>query len=138
MDMKSINDFYLGQTAELTHCYSEDEVSRFAEISGDRNPIHLDTEYAKKTRFGKKLVHGFLTGSLISAVLGNVCPGEGSVYMNQNMNFLRPVFIGDTITAKVVVTAIDKEKKQLTLTTNCINQNGKIVIEGSALMYYPY
>ena len=136
--MKSINDFYLGQTAELTHCYSEEEVNQFAEISGDHNPVHLDAEYAKNTRFGKKLVHGFLSGSLISAVLGNVCPGEGSIYMNQNMAFLRPVFIGDTITAKVVVTAIDKEKKQMTLTTTCINQNGKTVIDGSALMYYPY
>lgn len=136
--MKSINDFYLGQTAKLTHCYSEEEVNQFAEISGDHNPVHLDAEYAKNTRFGKKLVHGFLSGSLISAVLGNVCPGEGSIYMNQNMDFLRPVFIGDTITAKVVVTAIDKEKKQMLLTTTCINQNGKTVIDGSALMYYPY
>lgn len=136
--MKSINDFYLGQTAELTHCYSEEEVNRFAEISGDHNPVHLDAEYAKNTRFGKKLVHGFLSGSLISAVLGNVCPGEGSIYMNQNMDFLRPVFIGDTITAKVVVTSIDKGKKQMTLTTTCTNQNGKTVIDGSALMYYPY
>lgn len=136
--MNTFNDFYLGQTAELTRSYSEKDVKLFADISGDRNPIHLNSEYAKNTRFGKRIVHGFLSGSLISAVLGNICPGEGSVYMNQNMNFLRPVFIGDTITAKVIVSAIDKEKKQMTLTTTCINQNGKIVIDGSALMYYPY
>lgn len=136
--MNSFNDFYLGQTAELTRCYSEKDVEQFADISGDRNPIHLDAEYAKNTRFGKRIVHGFLSGSLISAVLGNICPGEGSVYMNQTMNFLRPVFIGDKITAKVVVTSIDPEKKQLSLETTCSNQNGRIVIEGSALMYFPY
>lgn len=136
--MNTFNDFYLGQTAELTRCYSEKDVGQFADISGDRNPIHLNAEYAKNTRFGKRIVHGFLSGSLISAVLGNICPGEGSVYMNQTMNFLRPVFIGDEITAKVVVTGLDPENKQLTLETTCSNQNGKIVIEGSALMYFPY
>lgn len=136
--MNTFNDFFLGQTAELARSYSEQDVEQFADISGDRNPIHLNAEYAKNTRFGKRIVHGFLSGSLISAVLGNICPGEGSVYMNQTMNFLRPVFIGDEITAKVVVTGIDSEKKQLTLETTCTNQNGKTVIEGSALMYFPY
>lgn len=136
--MNRFNDFYMGQTAELTRSYSEKDVAQFADISGDRNPIHLNAEYAKNTRFGKRIVHGFLSGSLISAVLGNICPGEGSVYMSQTMNFLRPVFIGDEITAKVVVTGLDPEKKQLTLETTCSNQNGKIVIEGSALMYFPY
>lgn len=136
--MKSIDGFYLGQEAELTHCYSEEEVCRFADISGDRNPVHLDAEYAKQTRFGSRLVHGFLSGSLISAVLGTVLPGEGSIYMSQKMDFLRPVFIGDTITAKVIVTEIDQAKKQIVLKTTCTNQYGKIVIDGSALMYYPY
>lgn len=136
--MKSIKAFHIGQTAELTHLYSENEVNVFGEISGDHNPIHLDLEYAKNSIFGKKIVYGFLSGSLISAVLGNVLPGEGSIYMSQTMNFLRPVFIGDEITAKVVITNIDEEKKRILLDTVCTNQNGKNVIEGSALMYYPY
>ena len=136
--MKSIKDFYVGQTAELTHQYSENDVNLFADISGDHNPIHLDAEYAKDSIFGKKIVFGFLSGSLISAVLGNVLPGEGSIYMNQTLSFLRPVFIGDTITAKVVITEINEEKKRISLDTMCTNQNGKTVIEGSALMYYPY
>lgn len=136
--MKSINDFYVGQTAELTHQYSENDVNMFADISGDHNPIHLDAEYAKESIFGKKIVFGFLSGSLISAVLGNVLPGEGSIYMNQTLSFLRPVYIGDTITAKVVITEINEEKKRISLDTVCTNQNGKTVIEGSALMYYPY
>lgn len=136
--MKSIKNYYIGQTAELTHKYSENEVNMFAEISGDHNPIHLDTEYAKDSIFGKKIVFGFLSGSLISAVLGNVLPGEGSIYMNQTLSFLRPVFIGDIITAKVVISEINEEKKRILLDTVCTNQNGKIVIEGTALMYYPY
>lgn len=136
--MKSIKDFYVGQTAELTHQYSENDVNMFADISGDHNPIHLDAEYAKDSIFGKKIVFGFLSGSLISAVLGNVLPGEGSIYMNQTLSFLRPVFIGDTITAKVVISEINEEKKRILLDTVCTNQNGKTVIEGSALMYYPY
>jgi acyl dehydratase len=136
--MKSIKDFYVGQTAELMHQYSENDVNMFAEISGDHNPIHLDAEYAKESIFGKKIVFGFLSGSLISAVLGNVLPGEGSIYMNQTLSFLRPVFIGDTITAKVVISEINEEKKRILLDTVCTNQNGKTVIEGTALMYYPY
>lgn len=136
--MKSIKDFYVGQTAELTHQYSENDVNMFADISGDHNPIHLDIEYAKKSIFGSKIVYGFLSGSLISAVLGNVLPGEGSIYMNQTLSFLRPVFIGDEITAKVMISEINEEKKRILLDTVCTNQNGKTVIEGSALMYYPY
>lgn len=136
--MKSIKDFYVGQTAELSHQYLENEVNMFAEISGDHNPIHLDNEYARDSFFGKKIVFGFLSGSLISAVLGNILPGEGSIYMNQTLSFLRPVFIGDTITAKVVISEINEEKKRILLDTVCTNQNGKTVIEGSALMYYPY
>ena len=136
--MRSIKDFYVGQTAELTKQYSENDVNMFAEISGDHNPIHLNNEYAKDSIFGKKIVYGFLSGSLISAVLGNVLPGEGSIYMNQTLSFLRPVFIGDTITAKVVISEINEEKKRILLDTVCTNQNGKTVIEGSALMYYPY
>ena len=136
--MNSIENFYIGQTAEMTHRFSENDVNVFASISGDCNPIHLDAEYAKNTQFGARIVHGFLTGSLISAVLGNVLPGEGSIYMSQNMCFLKPVFIGDEITAKVVISEINTEKKRLLLNTICTNQNGKTVIEGSALMYYPY
>lgn len=136
--MKLIKDFYVGQTAELTHQYSENDVNMFADISGDHNPIHLDAEYAKESIFGKKIVFGFLSGSLISAVLGNVLPGEGSIYMNQTLSFLRPVFIGDIITAKVVISEINEEKKRILLDTVCTNQNGKTVIEGTALMYYPY
>ena len=138
MTMNSIENFYIGQTAEMTHRLSENDVNVFAGISGDCNPIHLNAEYAKKTQFGARIVHGFLTGSLISAVLGNVLPGEGSIYMSQNMSFLKPVFIGDEITAKVVISEINREKKRLLLNTICTNQNGKTVIEGSALMYYPY
>lgn len=138
MNTKKISDFKIGDSAELKHLFSENDVNIFANISMDKNPIHLDEKYAETTKFGKKIVHGFLSGSLISAVLGNLLPGNGSIYMCQNMNFIRPVFIGDEITAKVIISSINIEKKQILLDTFCTNQFDKNVIEGNAIMYYPY
>lgn len=136
--MKTIQAFYVGQMAELMTVFTEEKVVQFADISNDHNPIHLDREYASKSRFGKRIVHGFLVGSLISAVIANVMPGEGSIYVNQNLNFKRPVFWNDEIRAKVVITNIDVEKSLIELSTVCINQCGKNVIEGTAVIYYPY
>lgn len=138
MNIKKISDFKIGDSAELKHSFSENDVNIFANISMDKNPIHLDEKYAETTRFGKKIVHGFLSGSLISAVLGNMLPGNGAIYIKQNMNFLRPVFIGDEITARVIISNINIEKKQIELETYCTNQSEKNVIEGNAIMYYPY
>ncbi len=136
--MKTIQAFRVGQTAELTTIFTGEKVVQFADISNDHNPIHLDSEYAGKSRFGKRIVHGFLVGSLISAVIANIMPGEGSIYVNQNLNFKRPVFWNDEIRAKVAITNIDVEKSLIELSTICINQNGKNVIEGTAVIYYPY
>ena len=138
MNIKKISDFKIGDSAELKHSFSENDVNIFANISMDKNPIHLDEKYAETTRFGKKIVHGFLSGSLISAVLGNMLPGNGAIYIKQNMNFLRPVFIGDEITARVIISNINIEKKQIELETYCTNQSEKNVIEGNAIMYYTY
>ena len=136
--MKTIQAFRVGQTAELTTIFTGEKVVQFADISNDHNPIHLDSEYAGKSRFGKRIVHGFLVGSLISAVIANIMPGEGSIYVNQNLNFKRPVFWNDEIRAKVAITNIDVEKSLIELSTICINQNGKNVIEGTDVIYYPY
>jgi 3-hydroxybutyryl-CoA dehydratase len=123
----------LGNKASLTKKISTEDVIRFAEISMDHNPIHLDEEYAKKTIFGRKIVHGFLVGSFISAVLANKLPGHGSIYINQEMNFKRPVFIGDEITAEVEVIEIIKPTIYK-LSTKCFNQNGDVVIDGFAVI----
>lgn len=123
----------IGQRASLTKIISGDDVKHFAEISMDHNPIHLDEEYAKTTIFGRKIVHGFLVGSFISAVLANKLPGHGSIYLNQEMNFKKPVFIGDEITAEVEIIEIIKPTIYK-LATKCVNQNGEVVIDGFAVI----
>lgn len=129
-----IDDFYIGQTASMKKVFSTEEVKTFAELSFDRNPIHLDQEYAEQSRFGKRIVHGFLVGSLISAVFGTQLPGEGAIYLHQEMNFRKPVYHGDEITATVVVTNIKKDKSILYFDTKCENGRGEIVIDGNAVL----
>ena len=91
----------IGTQATLSRTITEDDILLFALVSGDHNPIHLDAEYAEKTLFGKRIAHGFLIGSLISAVLGNDMPGPGSIYLGQTLKFLAPIHIGDTVTVTV-------------------------------------
>jgi 3-hydroxybutyryl-CoA dehydratase len=105
---------------------------RFAEVSGDHNPVHLDADYAASSPFGKRIVHGLLTGAFISAVLGNDLPGPGSIYLGQTLKFLAPVHLGDTVTVSVEVTAIREEKRLVMLRTDCTNQQGKLVLTGEA------
>ncbi len=106
----------------------------FAEVSGDFNPIHLDEEFAKKTRFGRRIAHGMLSGAFISAVLGYEFKERKIVYLSQTMRFIAPVFIDDTITTSGTVTGIRKEKGIVTLETICTNQNGDITLKGEAIV----
>ena len=106
----------------------------FAGVSTDINPVHLDEETAKKGIFGKRVAHGILVSGLISAVLGNKLPGPGSIYMGQELKFLAPVYIGDTITAEVEIIDLVPEKHRIKLNTVCTNQDGKVVISGTALI----
>ena len=130
----SIEDFYIGQSASLTKVFRSDEVVAFAEMSLDKNPIHLDQDYAEHSRFGRRIVHGFLVGSLISAVFGTQLPGEGAIYLHQEMDFRKPVYHDDEITAIVTVTNIRKEKSILYFDTRCENNKGEVVIEGKAIL----
>jgi acyl dehydratase len=129
--------YKIGNSATMTKTFLDEDVRIFASISGDRNPIHLDDEYAANTRFGKRLVHGILTSGMISALLGMELPGPGSIYVKQILNFKAPVFIGDTITATVTVTGVRTDKPIITLETICKNQNGNIVIDGEAIVITP-
>lgn len=129
-----IEDFYIGQSASLKKVFDSDEVLAFAELSLDRNPIHIDENYAEHGLFGKRIVHGFLVGSLISAVFGTKLPGEGAVYLHQEMNFRKPVFHGDEITATVTVTNVRKDKSILYFDTKCENDRGDVVIDGKAVL----
>jgi len=126
----------IGTQATLSRIITEDDILLFALVSGDHNPIHLDAEYAEKSLFGKRIAHGFLIGSLISAVLGNDMPGPGSIYLGQTLKFLAPIHIGDTVTVTVKVVAIREDKRIITLHTNCTNQQGTLVLSGEATVKY--
>ncbi len=129
-------DLFVGRTDSLTKTFTLEDVEAFAAISLDTNPVHMDDNYAKSTVFGKRIVHGMLTASLISAVIANRLPGPGTIYMGQDLKFTAPVFPGDTITAEVSVTELKAEKKIVILSTTCVNQDGKAVITGSAVVKF--
>jgi 3-hydroxybutyryl-CoA dehydratase len=123
-----------GDAAEVSKTVTDDDVRAFAEVTGDRNPVHLDDEYAAGTRFGRRIAHGMLGASLISAVLANELPGRGTVYLSQTLRFTAPVFPGDTVTARVVVKSVREDKPVVTLETVCTNQRGERVVEGEAVV----
>ena len=124
--------FKPGDTASVTKIVTQEDIEKFADLSGDHNPIHLDEEHAKGTRFGRRIAHGMLTSSLISNVIGNELPGVGSIYLSQTLQFLAPVFAGDTITARATVTSVREDKPIVKLETVCSNQREEIVIKGEA------
>lgn len=127
------DELFVGQTAQQSKTITETDIILFSAVSMDTNAIHLDEEYAKTTRFGTRIVHGMLTGSLISSVLANRLPGPGTIFLSQSMKFLAPVHPGQTITAKVTVTEITPEKNRVRLETICTVE-GKRVLEGEAVV----
>lgn len=128
----SADRFTPGQRATLTRTITEEDIQAFAALTGDRNPLHLDEAFARRTRFQGRIAHGLLTASLISAVLGTQLPGAGGIYLGQTLRFRRPVRPGDTVTAEVEVTAFDARARRLWLRTRCMNQRGETVLEGDA------
>ena len=124
--------FKVGDSAEITKTIEQSDINAFADVTGDHNPVHVDEEFAKTTRFGKRIAHGMLTASLISAVLANKLPGAGSVYLGQTLQFVAPMFPGDEITARVTVKEIREDKPIVKLETICVNQRDEIVIRGEA------
>jgi 3-hydroxybutyryl-CoA dehydratase len=128
------NTFTIGEKAALSHTVGESDVADFARLSGDHNPVHLDDDYARTTRFGGRIAHGMLTAGFISAVLGTKLPGPGGIYLNQTLKFTAPVRIGDTITVTAEVTAYREDKRIVTLKTDCMNQRGELVLTGEAVL----
>lgn len=126
-----IDDFHVGQHVMLTKTFSEDDVRRFIEITGDVNPLHVDEAFAEQTQFGRRVLHGMLTASILSTMVGMLLPGTGAIYRSQTINFLRPVHVGDTVTAHFVVRAIDRAKHRLTIDSWIENEAGERVIEGT-------
>jgi len=124
----------VGDSAEVSKTITDEDVRAFAELTGDRNPVHLDEDYASATRFGRRIAHGMLGASLISTVLASELPGRGSVYLSQTLRFTAPVYLGDTVTARVTVTRVREDKPVVTLETVCTNQRGERVVEGEAVV----
>jgi 3-hydroxybutyryl-CoA dehydratase len=124
----------VGDTASLTKTITDEDIRAFADLTGDHNPVHLDDEFARQTRFGRRIAHGMLGAGLISAVLANKLPGTGTVYLSQSLSFVAPVYPGDAVTARVTVRKVREDKPIVTLETVCTNQRGETVIKGEAVV----
>jgi 3-hydroxybutyryl-CoA dehydratase len=124
----------VGDTDSVTKTITDDDIRAFADLTGDHNPVHLEDEFARTTRFGRRIAHGMLSAGLISAVLANRLPGTGTVYLSQSLNFVAPVYPGDTVTARVTVTRVREDKPIVTLETVCTNQRDEPVIRGEAVV----
>lgn len=131
-----LEDIKIGMKVSYSQTVTDADVKSFAGISGDRNPVHLDEEYSKKSRYKKRIAHGLMTASYFSALFGTKIPGEGCVYVSQSLKFKRPVYLNDTVTAIVTVNKIDLAKKKVFFRTVCKVDN-KIVTYGEAELYVP-
>lgn len=134
--MNDNRELKIGDHSSLKKKITNEDIITFANISGDKNPVHLDEQYAKNTIFKSRIAHGFLVGSFISAAIGQKLPGNGTIYLSQNMKFKAPVRINDEINAHIEVIAFPKENRVL-LKTTCSNQEGTVVIDGEALVIPP-
>jgi len=142
---KTYDQLTVGDASEFSKTVSESDVYLYAGITGDLNPAHINEtyaghineSYASNTFFKNRIAHGMLTAGFISAVIGTQLPGPGTIYMSQNLNFLAPVRIGDTVTARVTVIEKLDEKKRVRLETNCYNQDGTQLVSGEALISPP-
>ncbi len=124
----------IGDKAFISKTFSDEDVFRFANLSLDRNPLHLDEEFGLTSIFGHRIVHGMLVASLFSGLIGMELPGKGSIYLGQSLSFKNPVAIGEKVTASVEIIKIRADKPIVTLRTVCVDSEGKVVIEGEAVV----
>lgn len=131
---KPFADFRVGDAASFAKTITEADIALFAAVSGDTYPLHLDEEYAKATRFGRRIAHGMLSASLLSTANGALIGIPGGIYVQQSLRFRNPVFIGDTLTARAEVVEIISDHRRLRVRTTVCNQRGETVIDGEALL----
>ncbi len=131
-----IEDIEIGMSRHINKIVTDKDIEMFAEVSTDRNPVHLDDNYAQDTIFEGRIAHGMLTAGLVSAVIGEQLPGHGTVYLGQTLKFLAPVRPGDMVKAEVVVREIDHSKRRVTMDTHC-EVDGKKVLKGEAIVLAP-
>ena len=134
---KTIDQLRIGDTAEFGKTISESDIYLYAGVTGYFNPAHLNEVYAKKTYFKTRIAQGMLTAGFISGLLGVSLPGPGTIYIRQELDFLAPVHIGDTITARVEIIEILNQKNRVTVRTTCVNQDGTMVLDGRAIVSPP-
>ncbi|HNY65946.1 MAG TPA: MaoC family dehydratase [Deltaproteobacteria bacterium] len=134
---KTIDQLQVGDFAQFAKTITEADIVLFAGITGDLNPAHINEAYAANTFFKTRIAHGILLAGFISSVIGMQLPGPGTIYIRQELNFTAPARIGDTITARVEVSEINREKNRIILKTTCINQNSEMVLDGQALVSPP-
>lgn len=131
-----IEDLKLGMSVMISKAFSEQDVLHYAHLSTDDNPLHLSEEFARQTRAGGRVIHGMITASLISAIVGTRLPGPGCLWMSQEMRFLAPVRVGETVRAEAVLISVDTNKQRVRLATTC-KVEGRSVLDGRALVWVP-
>ena len=131
--LTAFEDLKIGQRASLKKTISEKDLKHFIAITGDTNPLHIDESFARQTFFGQRIAHGMLAASLFSTLVGMHIPGIGAIYKKQTLEFLRPVFIGDTLTAWFEIVKIDRDKEEILIKSWIENQDGKVVTQGEAV-----
>ena len=128
--------YNIGDKAEITKKFSDKDLMDYVRATNDSNPIHCNDEHTI-SRFKGKIVHGMLVGGLISAVLGTTLPGHGTIYVSQSLKFIKPVYVNESITARVEITAIDEKRKRLVMATTCFNEKNELVVVGEAVVIPP-
>ena len=131
---KPFEAFRVGDTTTFSKTVSEADILLFAAVSGDNYPLHVDAEYAKQTRFGRRAAHGMLTASLVSTVVGLMLQKPGGIYVEQSLRFRAPVFIGDTLTATAEVTELIPQRRRMRVRASVVNQRGETVLDGDGLI----
>lgn len=131
---KTVTEIKVGDSSEFSKTIGESDVYLFAGITGDLNPFHVNEAYSKNTFFKGRIAHGMLLAGFISTVVGCQLPGPGAIYVKQDLKFLAPARMGDTITAKATVTKVDEENNRVVLQTTCTNQDGEVVLDGEAMV----
>ncbi|MDX7730667.1 MaoC family dehydratase [Aeromonas caviae] len=134
--MYKLEEIKVGMSESYSQTITDADVKDYSGISGDKNPVHMDEEYAKASRFGKRIAHGMLSSGFFSALFGTKLPGQGCVYVSQSLKFRKPVYIGDTVTATVEVTSVDIDRRRVFFDTYCKVGKSK-VITGVAEIYIP-
>ncbi|MBR4084572.1 MAG: MaoC family dehydratase [Lachnospiraceae bacterium] len=129
-------DFVVGQKAQIEKIFSLEDVIAYAKLTGDNNPLHVNPEYAKESRFGDNIVHGMFVMGVISKILGTVLPGNGTIYLGQDVRFKKPVYVNQKVIIQVEITQIEEERNLIYLSTSVWDTEGKCLVEGNAKVLY--